>query len=189
MTPSAPTNEVNNDQEQQSAQPQSPSSSETANPFSPSGTPSAYPQVPNNDNANKANKPPAPAFDQPYAYTTVTPQTLKRPFEAISQDDPSPPNSVKPSSASPVPFSTPASAAAPYSAASGSAPFNTDAADGPAGGEPSKRRPRHCLKCGSADCKGKGGRMLCTNPCQDCGLPDCQGRRRPHKTCTESGWP
>ncbi|KAF5359339.1 hypothetical protein D9756_003014 [Leucocoprinus leucothites] len=53
----------------------------------------------------------------------------------------------------------------------------------------SKRSPRHCCKCGSQDCKGKGGRTFCTNPCQDCGKLDCRGRnsRRPDKKCSE-GW-
>ena len=52
-----------------------------------------------------------------------------------------------------------------------------------------KRSPRHCCKCGSQDCKGKGGRNFCHNPCQDCGKMDCKGRnsRRPDKKCSE-GW-
>lgn len=52
-----------------------------------------------------------------------------------------------------------------------------------------KRSPRHCCKCGSQECKGKGGRSFCMNPCQDCGKLDCKGRnsRRPDKRCTE-GW-
>lgn len=52
-----------------------------------------------------------------------------------------------------------------------------------------KRSPRHCCKCGSQECKGKGGRAFCTNPCQDCGKQECKGRnsRRPDKKCTE-GW-
>ncbi|KAL0581088.1 hypothetical protein V5O48_000982 [Marasmius crinis-equi] len=29
---------------------------------------------------------------------------------------------------------------------------------------PRKRSPRHCSKCGSPDCKGKGGRTFCMNP-------------------------
>ncbi|KAJ8084555.1 hypothetical protein PM082_003328 [Marasmius tenuissimus] len=55
---------------------------------------------------------------------------------------------------------------------------------------PRKRSPRHCSKCGSPDCKGKGGRNFCMNPCKDCGKLDCRGRnsRRPDKPCTE-GWP
>ncbi|TRM65098.1 hypothetical protein BD626DRAFT_240745 [Schizophyllum amplum] len=52
-----------------------------------------------------------------------------------------------------------------------------------------KRSPRHCLKCGSQECKGKGGRHHCQNPCQDCGTMECQGRngRRRDKPCRE-GW-
>ncbi|KAF8978577.1 hypothetical protein BDQ17DRAFT_1382829 [Cyathus striatus] len=55
--------------------------------------------------------------------------------------------------------------------------------------EGSKRSPRHCCKCGSQECKGKGGRTFCTNACQDCGKQECKGRnsRRPDKKCTE-GW-
>ncbi|KIK57339.1 hypothetical protein GYMLUDRAFT_75554 [Collybiopsis luxurians FD-317 M1] len=51
------------------------------------------------------------------------------------------------------------------------------------------RNPRHCSKCGSTSCKGKGGRGYCTNACKDCGRFECRGRnsRRPDKTCDE-GW-
>jgi len=53
----------------------------------------------------------------------------------------------------------------------------------------SKRSPRHCCKCGSQECKGKGGRSFCMNNCQDCGKLECKGRnsRRPDKKCSE-GW-
>ncbi|KAL4074853.1 hypothetical protein V8B97DRAFT_1868193 [Scleroderma yunnanense] len=54
--------------------------------------------------------------------------------------------------------------------------------------EPSQKRTRHCCKCGSQDCKGKGGRSFCLNACQDCGKIDCRGRnsRRPDKVCSEA---
>ncbi|KIJ14416.1 hypothetical protein PAXINDRAFT_169796 [Paxillus involutus ATCC 200175] len=54
--------------------------------------------------------------------------------------------------------------------------------------EPSQKRTRHCCKCGSQDCKGKGGRTFCLNACQDCGKIDCRGRnsRRPDKLCSEA---
>ena len=54
--------------------------------------------------------------------------------------------------------------------------------------EPSQKRTRHCCKCGSQDCKGKGGRTFCLNACQDCGKIDCRGRnsRRPDKVCSEA---
>lgn len=54
--------------------------------------------------------------------------------------------------------------------------------------EPSQKRTRHCCKCGSQDCKGKGGRTFCVNACQDCGKIDCRGRnsRRPDKVCSEA---
>lgn len=57
-----------------------------------------------------------------------------------------------------------------------------------AGGEPVQKRTRHCCKCGSQECKGKGGRNFCTNPCQDCGKLDCKGRnsKRPDKTCADA---
>ncbi|KAF7332125.1 DALR-2 domain-containing protein [Mycena kentingensis (nom. inval.)] len=47
------------------------------------------------------------------------------------------------------------------------------------------RSPRHCVKCGSQTCKGKGGRSFCTNPCMDCGKTDCRGRnsRKPDQRC------
>ncbi|KAL1745575.1 hypothetical protein HDZ31DRAFT_81850 [Schizophyllum fasciatum] len=52
-----------------------------------------------------------------------------------------------------------------------------------------KRSPRHCLKCGSTECKGKGGRQHCMNACQDCGSVVCRGRngRRRDKPC-QQGW-
>ncbi|KAJ7470815.1 hypothetical protein FB451DRAFT_1559394 [Mycena latifolia] len=52
------------------------------------------------------------------------------------------------------------------------------------------RNPRHCCKCGSQSCKGKGGRTFCTSACMDCGKFSCRGRnsRRPDKRC-DSGWP
>ncbi|KDQ59254.1 hypothetical protein JAAARDRAFT_33977 [Jaapia argillacea MUCL 33604] len=58
------------------------------------------------------------------------------------------------------------------------------------GTEPAAKRTRHCCKCGSQDCKGKGGRAFCVNPCQDCGRMDCKGRnsKRPDKTCADA-WP
>ncbi|KAH9917016.1 uncharacterized protein B0H18DRAFT_1036207 [Fomitopsis serialis] len=46
-----------------------------------------------------------------------------------------------------------------------------------------RKRIRHCCKCGSNECKGKGGRAFCTNPCQDCG-----SSRRPDRTCSDA-WP
>lgn len=65
--------------------------------------------------------------------------------------------------------------------------------DGTGGGEvsilePSQKRLRHCCKCGSQECKGKGGRSFCLNACQDCGKLDCKGRnsRRPDKRCAEA---
>ncbi|KAF7977156.1 hypothetical protein HWV62_4577 [Athelia sp. TMB] len=54
--------------------------------------------------------------------------------------------------------------------------------------EPVQKRTRHCCKCGSQECKGKGGRSFCMNVCQDCGKLDCKGRnsRRPDKPCGEA---
>jgi len=54
--------------------------------------------------------------------------------------------------------------------------------------EPTQKRQRHCCKCGSQECKGKGGRTFCLNACQDCGKRDCRGRnsRRPDKVCAEA---
>ncbi|KAI0703784.1 hypothetical protein BC835DRAFT_1410512 [Cytidiella melzeri] len=56
--------------------------------------------------------------------------------------------------------------------------------------EPMHKRVRHCVKCGSNECKGKGGRAFCGNPCQDCGKLDCKGRnsKRPDRTCADA-WP
>ena len=69
------------------------------------------------------------------------------------------------------------------------APEGTVASASGSGTGTSKRSPRHCCKCGSQDCKGKGGRSFCTNRCQDCGKLECKGRnsRRPDKKCSE-GW-
>ncbi|KAI0359905.1 hypothetical protein OH77DRAFT_1419253 [Trametes cingulata] len=56
--------------------------------------------------------------------------------------------------------------------------------------EPMHKRIRHCCKCGSNECKGKGGRAFCNNPCQDCGKLECKGRnsKRPDRTCADA-WP
>ena len=61
--------------------------------------------------------------------------------------------------------------------------------NGDSEGAQTKRSPRHCCKCGSKECKGKGGYTFCGNACQDCGKPECRGRnsRRPDKKCSE-GW-
>ncbi|KAI0071990.1 hypothetical protein K474DRAFT_1668364 [Panus rudis PR-1116 ss-1] len=50
------------------------------------------------------------------------------------------------------------------------------------------KRVRHCVKCGSQECKGKGGRAFCKNPCQDCGRLECGGRnsKRPDRLCGEA---
>lgn len=69
-------------------------------------------------------------------------------------------------------------------------PYPFEGEGAPEGSEaPSKRSPRHCCKCGSQECKGKGGRSFCTNGCQDCGKMECRGRnsRRPDKKCAD-GW-
>src|SRR5712671_3760265 len=60
----------------------------------------------------------------------------------------------------------------------------------PVSKESQAKRIRHCVKCGSKDCKGKGGRNFCTNACQDCGDMECKGRnsKRPDKTCRDA-WP
>jgi hypothetical protein len=48
-----------------------------------------------------------------------------------------------------------------------------------------KRRVRHCAKCGSETCKGRGGGSNCPNPCRDCGKLDCKGRSstKPGRLC------
>ncbi|KZV61644.1 hypothetical protein PENSPDRAFT_759288 [Peniophora sp. CONT] len=61
-------------------------------------------------------------------------------------------------------------------------------ASGGSAQEPPAKRIRHCVKCGSKDCKGKGGRTFCKNKCQDCGSEGCPGRnsKRPDKSCSEA---
>ena len=54
---------------------------------------------------------------------------------------------------------------------------------------PDSKRIRHCSKCGSSECKGKGGRAFCQSACQDCGkIAECKGRnsKRPDKTCANA---
>jgi len=50
---------------------------------------------------------------------------------------------------------------------------------------PKKRRVRHCAKCGSPTCKGRGGGSNCPNPCRDCGKVECKGRSstKPGRVC------
>lgn len=66
--------------------------------------------------------------------------------------------------------------------------FSAESVDASATLAESPRRTRHCCKCGSGQCKGKGGRSFCHNPCQDCGKRECPGRnsKRPDKTCAEA---
>lgn len=79
------------------------------------------------------------------------------------------------------------------------------AGDGAIESTSASKRIRHCCKCGSSECKGKGGRAFCANACQDCGKVDeCKGvsgtihqatvsehlhqrnSKRPEKTCAEA---
>ncbi|KAJ7650853.1 hypothetical protein FB45DRAFT_820257 [Roridomyces roridus] len=65
-------------------------------------------------------------------------------------------------------------------------PFGDDpAANGSGGSPPKQRQPRHCVKCGSQACKGKGGSAFCASACRDCGKLTCGGRtsRRPGEPC------
>ncbi|KAF9532698.1 hypothetical protein CPB83DRAFT_635148 [Crepidotus variabilis] len=93
---------------------------------------------------------------------------------------PGPSSSAQPSNPMVSAETTPSISAGPSNATAGT----------PGQGTPnSKRSPRHCCKCGSQECKGKGGRSFCLNACQDCGKLECKGRnsRRPDKKCSE-GW-
>ena len=63
------------------------------------------------------------------------------------------------------------------------------AGDGTAESVSAVKRVRHCCKCGSSECKGKGGRAFCTSACQDCGkVEECKGRnsKRPDKSCADA---
>jgi hypothetical protein len=63
------------------------------------------------------------------------------------------------------------------------------ASDGTPESVSATKRVRHCCKCGSSECKGKGGRAFCPNACQDCGkVEECKGRnsKRPEKSCREA---
>ncbi|KAJ6577579.1 hypothetical protein B0H19DRAFT_1252909 [Mycena capillaripes] len=89
----------------------------------------------------------------------------------------------------PYPFGDPDGAANGSGAGSEAAVDGAEVASTSSG--PTKtRNPRHCCKCGSQACKGKGGRNFCPNPCMDCGKYECRGRnsRRPDKRC-DAGWP
>ncbi|EIN04018.1 hypothetical protein PUNSTDRAFT_146764 [Punctularia strigosozonata HHB-11173 SS5] len=80
-------------------------------------------------------------------------------------------------------------AATPYAADQKSSLKRPSAeSSGAADDEPAQKRYRHCCKCGSQECKGKGGRAFCFNPCQDCGKLACKGRnsKRPDKTCADA---
>lgn len=52
-----------------------------------------------------------------------------------------------------------------------------------------KRRVRHCVKCGSENCKGRGGGANCPHPCRDCGKKECKGRisTKPLRPCENAG--
>ncbi|KAF9460307.1 hypothetical protein BDZ94DRAFT_1266262, partial [Collybia nuda] len=140
------------------------------------------------------------AQSHPQASTSVTPTPPQQAFE-FGKAFPSTPFQYATAAyaffppAAPTPTSAPASGSPSATTATTTTTTTSKRAypfegEGGEGGEtPAKRSPRHCCKCGSQECKGKGGRSFCTNGCQDCGKLECKGRnsRRPDKKCSE-GW-
>ncbi|KAG6888793.1 hypothetical protein C0995_005978 [Termitomyces sp. Mi166 len=138
-----------------------------------------------------------PAAPSATASTTAAPAPL--PLPPLSSLVPPPTSTPTPgpgssSSSTPAPSLKrpyPFTSSTPAPTSTGTANLNLTLGVGSTTGvlDTSKRSPRHCCKCGSQDCKGKGGRSFCVSGCQDCGKLECRGRnsRRPDKRCSE-GW-
>ena len=137
----------------------------------PQGSPSSQPNINQPTSTVQPAAPPQPSYkpfpSYPFAPFAYLPHHM---INAIHGSAPIPTTS---------PSTTPNEGPTSASAGPGSSTIS--------GG--SKRSPRHCSKCGSQECKGKGGRSFCANACQDCGKLECKGRnsRRPDKKCAE-GW-
>ncbi|KXN80596.1 hypothetical protein AN958_09757 [Leucoagaricus sp. SymC.cos] len=141
-------------------------------------------------NANKPpSQPPIPVITSPVQHPLPVPPG--HPYPPPPQYPPYPPGPYAPYAFFPAPLVSPAGMQSPNNALPPPPNPQFTLPESGDGDTPSqnKRSPRHCCKCGSQDCKGKGGRSFCSNPCQDCGKLDCKGRnsRRPDKKCSE-GW-
>ncbi|KAJ7116608.1 hypothetical protein C8R44DRAFT_879967 [Mycena epipterygia] len=124
-----------------------------------------------------------PMFPQAISMIPYDPGQRKRPYPFAESDGGA--------GSSGTMASNGVSAGAPSAIAGNGAGVDGAEASGSGSASPSKpRNPRHCCKCGSQTCKGKGGRNFCTSACMDCGKFDCRGRnsRRPDKRC-DAGWP
>ncbi|KAH9850355.1 hypothetical protein C2E23DRAFT_836207 [Lenzites betulinus] len=161
----------------------------------PNGAPAHMPQEQPHAGPSGAQDP-APSQQQPSASAPPPPPSQGPPHP--------PPNYAYAQGPYPYPYpyaywSQPpadqsASAAGPPPSAAGSLKRTFSIVENgtpePGMSEPMHKRVRHCCKCGSNECKGKGGRAFCNNPCQDCGKLECKGRnsKRPDRTCADA-WP
>ncbi|KAI0775239.1 hypothetical protein BD413DRAFT_534202 [Trametes elegans] len=175
--------------EQHHQQPQSGPSSASPHDHSGSsqqsqGHPSQSQHSPNqsqaqNQSASAGQPPPGQVPPPYYAYPQGPYQPY--PYPAYWHQPPPPP----------LHASTPAPGHEPGPGGSLKRTFSiVDGTPEPGMSEPLQKRIRHCCKCGSNECKGKGGRAFCNNPCQDCGKLECKGRnsKRPDRTCADA-WP
>ena len=155
--------------------------------------PSGEPETPASGSATQSTGP--PPLSQSFLYTPPPPppnSVMRYPQQSYF----TPTAKVGPSSSNgvPNPASTPGPGPQPQDAPPNdngkrAYPFEETLTVGGNGGDgPRKRSPRHCSKCGSADCKGKGGRSFCSNACRDCGKMDCMGRTNRRNMCQNRNW-
>ncbi|KAH7884794.1 hypothetical protein F5I97DRAFT_1502772 [Phlebopus sp. FC_14] len=152
--------------------------SQTAAPQQSSSTlTTVTPEVPTQSSTPAQPQPPPFTFTQPGPYVTY-------PYAAYPYYPQAAPSQSAPPAPPPPPPTHPA---AEHNSLKRPFTYGENATE-VAILEPSQKRTRHCCKCGSQDCKGKGGRSFCLNACQDCGKIDCRGRnsRRPDKICSEA---
>ncbi|EED82151.1 predicted protein [Postia placenta Mad-698-R] len=117
----------------------------------------------------------AAALGEPNGNAGDQPAPPPPPFAQFGQ--PAPPPMYQPYGYIPYPYlQAPGEANAPNPNVLKRTFSIVDGTPDPEVGMPLHKRVRHCCKCGSNECKGKGGRSFCQNPCQDCGKVDCKGR-------------
>ncbi|KAH9945438.1 uncharacterized protein BXZ73DRAFT_38176 [Epithele typhae] len=150
---------------------------------------------PNGHHSASAGPPPPPQSQPPPSQPPPVapppqsqPQPHPPPHYAFA---PPPPQAPYPAYPYPYPYPQWSQPPEPQAPATLKRTFSiVDGTPDPGLSEPLHKRVRHCCKCGSNECKGKGGRAFCNNPCQDCGKMECKGRnsKRPDRTCSDA-WP
>jgi hypothetical protein len=163
-----------------SKSPRPSTSSTTSKPPSQKALPKAVVATASTTSGGNPAMPPPIYFAPPpaipgmrYFPTSPMPQPAVAPFY---QSVPPPPVSPVP----PLALSSPSNAPGAPESLRRSNPYSETETP-----SPKKRRVRHCAKCGSPTCKGRGGGSNCPNACRDCGKVECKGRSstKPGRVC------